>query len=426
VSAEGPALTRAQRAPALGFILVTLLLDVAGLGIIIPVMPKLITHLTGGTISDAARWGGWMAFTYAAMQFFFAPIMGALSDRFGRRPVLLASLFGFGLDYLFMAFAPTIGWLFVSRVIAGIMGASFTTGAAYIADISPPEKRAQNFGMIGAVFGLGFILGPLLGGLLGPYGARVPFIASAALALINCLFGFFVLPESLKAEHRRPLDWRRANPWGSLTGLKKHPVILGLVASLVLVQIAAHAVQSNWSYYTIEKFQWTERTVGVSLAVIGLAVAIVQGGLIRVVIPKLGQTRSVYTGLALYSAGFFLFAAATSTWMMFAFTAVYCMGGIAGPAIQGLISGSVPPNEQGELQGALTGILSLTSIVGPLLMSNVFAYFSGPNAPVYFPGAALALGGILTLISAFLARSSLHRTVTMASAVAGSQPSPDS
>ena len=407
------------RAPAMGFILVTLLIDVAGLGIIIPVMPKLITHLTGGTLSDAARWGGWMAFTYAGMQFFFAPIMGGLSDRFGRRPVLLASLFGFGVDYLFMALAPTIGWLFVSRVIAGIMGASFTTGAAYIADVSPPEKRAQNFGMVGAVFGLGFILGPLIGGLLGPYGARVPFIASAVLALVNWLFGFFVLPESLKPEHRRPFDWKRANPVGSLTNLRKFPVIFGLVASLVLLQIAAHAVQSNWSYYTIEKFQWTERTVGMSLAAVGLAVAIVQGGLIRVVIPWLGQQRSVYTGLAFYSLGFFLYAFATSTWMMFAFTAIYCLGGIAGPAIQGLISGQVPPNEQGELQGALTSLMSLTSIAGPLLMANVFAWFSGTSAPFYFPGAALALGGVMSLAAALLARTSLRRTAPRVNASVG-------
>lgn len=401
---------KSSRAPAMWFILVTLLIDVAGLGIIIPVMPKLITHLTGGTMSDAARWGGWMTFAYAGMQFFCAPVMGALSDRFGRRPVLLASLFGFGLDYLFMAFAPSIGWLFVSRVIAGIMGASFTTGAAYIADVSPPEKRAQNFGMIGAVFGLGFIIGPLTGGLLGQYGARVPFIAAATLALVNWLFGFFVLPESLKPEHRRAIDWKRANPVGSVGNLRRYPVIFGLVASLVLVQIAAHAVQSNWSYYTIEKFHWTERTVGASLAVVGLAVAIVQGGLIRTVIPRLGQQRSVYFGLLFYSAGFFLYAFATSTWMMFAFTAIYCMGGIAGPAIQGLISGQVPPNEQGQLQGALTSMMSLTSIVGPLLMANVFAWFSGPQAPFYFPGAALALGGLLSLVSAVMARSSLRRT----------------
>jgi DHA1 family tetracycline resistance protein-like MFS transporter len=362
-------------------------------------------------MSDAAQWGGWMTFAYAAMQFFCAPIMGGLSDRFGRRPVLLASLFGFGIDYLFMAVAPSIAWLFLGRVIAGAMGASFTTAAAYIADVSPPERRAQNFGMIGAVFGLGFILGPLAGGLLGPYGARVPFIASAVLALLNALYGYFVLPESLAPENRRRFDWRRANPLGSLKQLRKYPVILGLVSSLVLVQIAAHAVQSNWSYYTIEKFQWSERTVGLSLAMIGFAIGIVQGVLIRVIIPKLGQEHSVFVGLGLYSLGFFLYAFATSTWMMFAFTCVYALGGIAGPAIQGLIAGQVPPSEQGELQGGLTSLLSLTTIVGPLVMANVFAWFSGPQAPIYFPGSALALGGVLTLISALLARSSLRRTV---------------
>ena len=400
-----------KRIPALGFILVTLLIDVTGLGIIIPVMPKLITHLTAGTMSEAARWGGWMTFSYAAMQFFCAPIMGALSDRFGRRPVLLASLFGFGLDYVFMAVAPTIWWLFLSRIIAGVMGASFTTASAYIADVSPPEKRAQNFGMIGAVFGMGFILGPLVGGLLGPYGARVPFIASAILTLINWLYGYFVLPESLAPEHRRRFEWKRAHPAASLSNLRRYPVILGLVASLVLVQIAAHSVQSNWSYYTIEKFQWNERMVGLSIAMVGLAVGVVQGGLIRVIIPKLGQIRSVYAGLGLYSLGFFLYAAATATWMMFAFTVVYCLGGIAGPAIQGLISGQVPPNEQGELQGALTSLMSLTAIVGPPLMANTFAWFTGPSAPFYFPGAALTLGGILTLIGAIMARNSLTRTV---------------
>lgn len=398
------------REPALGFILVTLLIDVTGLGLIIPVMPSLITHLTGGTMSDAARWGGWMVFAYAAMQFTCAPILGSLSDRYGRRPVLLASLFGFGIDYLVMAVAPTIGWLFASRVVAGILGASFTTAAAYIADVSPPERRAQNFGMIGAAFGLGFILGPLLGGFLGAYGPRVPFIAAAVLTLVNWLYGYFVLPESLRPEHRRPFDWRRANPAGALGGLRRHPVILGLVWSLVLVQIAAHAVQSNWSYYTMEKFGWNERMVGLSLAVIGLAVGLVQGGLVRAVIPRIGTARSVYAGLGLYSLGYLLYAFANRTWMMFAFTAVYCLGGIAGPALQGIISTEVPASEQGELQGALTSLMSLTSIVGPPLMTNVFAWFTRPTGPIYLPGAAMLLGGGLTLVSALLARQSLRRT----------------
>lgn len=401
-----------SRTPALGFILITLLIDVMGLGIIIPVMPKLITHLTGGTISDAARWGGWMTFAYAAMQFLCAPIMGALSDRYGRRPVLLASLFGFGVDYLVMALAPTIWWLLASRMVAGMMGASFSTASAYIADVSPPEKRAQNFGMIGAVFGLGFILGPLLGGLLGPYGARVPFIVSAALALLNWLYGYFVLPESLKPESRRAFNWKRANPIGSLAALQRHPIISGMIVSFMLITIAAHAVQSNWSYYTIEKFGWTERTVGLSLTVVGAAVAIVQGGLVRVAIPRLGQVRSVYVGLGMNSLGLLLYGVASSTWMMFVFTLIYSLGGIAGPALQGLISSQVSGNEQGELQGALTSLMSLTSVVGPLIMANVFAFFTGPQAPVHLPGAAMLLGSVLVLIAAVLARSSLKRTVT--------------
>jgi DHA1 family tetracycline resistance protein-like MFS transporter len=410
-----------RRTPAIGFIFVTLLIDVIGFGIIIPVMPKLITQLTGGTMSDAARWGGFMIFAYATMQFICAPIMGSLSDRFGRRPVLLASLFGFGVDYLFLALAPTIGWLFVGRVIAGMMGASFTTGAAYIADVSPPEKRAQNFGMVGAVFGLGFIVGPLLGGLLGPLGPRVPFIASAGLTFLNWLYGFFVLPESLPKENRRAFDWKRANPIGALAALRRYPVITGLVTSLVLVYISAHAVQSNWSYYTMEKLKWNERMIGISLTVVGAAAALVQGVLVRAIVPRLGPTRSVYVGLGLYSLGYFLYAIATKSWMMFSFTAIYCLGGIAGPALQGIISGQVPQNEQGELQGALTSLASLTAIVGPLIMSNTFAYFTRPTAPVYFPGAAMLLGAALTLASAVLARKSLKRTVPIpVPAVSGS------
>ena len=315
-----------KRSAALGFIIVTLLIDVTGLGIIIPVMPKLITELTGGTMSDAARVGGWMMFSYAIMQFICSPIMGGLSDRFGRRPVLLASLFGFGIDYLFLAMAPTIGWLFVGRVIAGIMGASMTTAMAYIADVSPPEKRAQNFGMIGALFGLGFILGPLIGGLLGPFGSRVPFFASAVLTLLNWLYGYFVLPESLAPDHRRRFEWKRATPVGSLANLGRHPVIMGLIGSLVLVQIAAHAVQSNWSYYTMEKFHWDSRMVGISIAIVGVAAATVQGGLVRVIIPKLGASRSVYVGLGMYAIGFTLFALATKTWMML--TKVASMGAL--------------------------------------------------------------------------------------------------
>lgn len=396
-----------KKSPAIGFIFITLLIDVMGLGIIIPVMPKLISELVGGSLSDAARYGGWILFSYSFVQFICAPIVGGLSDQFGRRPVLLASLLGFALDYMFVAYAPSILWLFVGRIIAGVMGASFTTGAAYIADVSTPEKRAQNFGLIGAAFGLGFIIGPVLGGLLGQYGSRVPFLAAAGLSMLNFLYGLFILPESLKLENRRKFSWKRASPVGALKHLKKYPVISGLIISLALLYVAMHAVQSNWSYYTMEKFQWDERIIGYSLGAMGLLGAIVQGGLIRLIIPKLGQKRGVYVGLFLYSVGFVLFAFARETWMMFAFMIPYILGGIAGPSLQGIISTQVPSNEQGELQGALTSLMSLTSIIGPPLMSNLFYFFTKTEAPVYFPGAPMLTAAVLTLLSAYLARKSL-------------------
>lgn len=400
-----------QKNPALGFIFITLLIDVTGLGIIIPVLPSLIQELTGGTLSEASMYGGWLLFAYALMQFVCAPVMGGLSDRYGRRPVLLASLFGFGVDYIFLAFAPTLAWLFVGRIIAGIMGASFTTASAYIADVSTPETRAQNFGIIGAAFGLGFIIGPMLGGFLGTFGSRMPFMVAAGLSLLNWLYGFFILPESLKPENRRKFEWSRANAISSLINLKRYPVILGLVASLVMVYISAHAVQSNWAYYTMEKFKWDSKMVGISLAVVGFAFAVVQGGLIRIIIPKLGQQRSVYVGLGLNALGFILFALATQSWMMFAFTVIYCLGGIAGPALQGIISTQVPANEQGELQGALTSLMSVTSIIGPVLMTNTFAYFTDSNAPFYLPGAPMILGAFLTVTATLLARTSLKKTM---------------
>ncbi len=392
-----------RRGPALIFIFITLLIDVTGLGIIIPVVPKLIEQLIDGNISQAARYGGWLTFAYAAMQFIFSPVLGGLSDQYGRRPVLLFSLFGFGLDYVLTGFAPTIEWLFLGRLLAGVTGASFTTASAYIADISTPEKRAQNFGLIGAAFGVGFILGPALGGTLAQFGSRTPFFVAAGLTFLNFLYGLFILPESLAPENRRPFDWRRANPVGSLLNLGRYPVILGLVASLVLIYIAGFSVQGTWTFYTIEKFGWDEQMVGWSLATIGLAFAIVQGGLTRVIIPKLGQERSVYVGLLFSAVGFALFAAATQSWMMFAFMAIYAMGGIAGPSVQGIISTQVPANEQGEVQGALTSLTSTTSIFGPLIMTNLFSYFTSTEAPVYFPGAPYVLSAVLTLISAILA-----------------------
>ena len=395
--------------PAIGFVLVTLLIDMIGFGIIIPVLPGLIQSMTGGSVSMAATYGGFLLVAYSITQFLSSPVVGGLSDRFGRRPILLASLFGFTLDYLFLAFAPSIGWLFVGRIIAGIMGASFTTAGAYIADVSTPENRAQNFGMIGAVFGLGFIIGPLLGGFLGEIGPRVPFFVTAALTALNFVYGWLFLPESLKPENRRAFDWKRANPVGTLMSVLQYKVVAGLFVALTLLNIASHAVQSNWAYYVIEKFQWTTTMIGLSLAVVGLVFVAVQGGLIRIIMPKLGQYRTVYVGLLLYAAGFFLYATANQSWMMYAITVVYCMGGIAGPALQGIIAGEVPPNAQGELQGAFSGLMSITSVVGPLLMNSIFAWFVSSRAPVYFPGAAMLLGAILTIISCLLAHRTFQR-----------------
>jgi DHA1 family tetracycline resistance protein-like MFS transporter len=398
-----------SRKAAVSFIFITLLLDVIGLGLIIPVFPQLIEELIQGNISEASQWAGLLTFAYAIMQFICAPIIGNLSDKYGRRPVLLLSLLGFGIDYIFLSLAPTIWWLFVGRLIAGLFGASFTTATAYIADISTSENRSKNFGMIGAAFGLGFIIGPGLGGLLGGVGPRVPFMAAAVLTLMNLIYGYFVLPESLAKEHRRPFEWKRANPMGSLLQLKKYKGVEGLIVSLIFLYIASHAVQSTWTFFNIEKFQWSNTLMGISLTVIGLLIAIVQGGLIRYINPKLGEERSVYVGLGLYSLGLFLFSFATDGWMMFVFLIPYCLGGIAGPAIQSIISGNVPKNEQGELQGALTSLMSATSIVGPLLMTNLFAWFTRPEGDIKFAGAPFFAGAILMLISAVIAVRSMKK-----------------
>jgi DHA1 family tetracycline resistance protein-like MFS transporter len=395
---------------AIGFIFITLLIDVMGWGLIIPVMADLIAQLKGIPVNEASPYGALLLSVFAITQFIFAPVIGNLSDKFGRRPVLLLSLLGFGIDYIILALAPTYGWLFLGRIIAGVTGASFTTATAYIADVSTDETtRAKNFGLIGAAFGLGFVLGPALGALLATWGIRAPFYAAAALCLLNCLYGFFLLPESLSKENRRPFEWKRANPFGSLKFLTQHPEIGGLAVSFFLIYLGSQSVQGNWNFFTIYRFNWSEKMVGISLAVVGVLVGAVQAGLTRVVIPKIGNEKSIYLGLSLYTVGLVLFAFATQGWMMFAFLVPYCLGGICGPSLQSVISVHVPPNQQGELQGALTSLMSLTTIIGPLIMNSTFSYFTTDKAPFYFPGIHFLIGAVCMLLSVIITNKVLTR-----------------
>jgi len=395
---------------AIGFIFVTLFIDIMGWGLIIPVMAKLISQLKGIPVNEASPYGAFLLTVFASTQFLCAPIVGNLSDKYGRRPVLLFSLLGFGIDYIILALAPAYGWLFIGRVIAGATGASFTTASAYIADVSTdPTERAKNFGMIGAAFGLGFILGPALGWLLSTWGIRAPFWGASVLCLLNCLYGYFVLPESLSKENRRPFEWKRANPFGSLKFLTSHPEIGGLAVSFFLIYLAAQAVQGNWNFFTAYRFGWQEKMIGISLTVVGVLVGGVQAGLTRVVNPKLGNEKSIYLGLSLYTIGLVLFAFATQSWMMFAFLVPYCLGGLAGPALQSVISGHVPPNQQGELQGALTSLMSLTTIIGPPMMSETFAFFTSSKAPFQFPGMHFLIGALFMLLAVIIASRVLSR-----------------
>jgi DHA1 family tetracycline resistance protein-like MFS transporter len=395
---------------AISFIFITLLIDVMGWGLIIPVMADLIAQLKGIPVNEASPYGALLLSVFAIAQFLFAPVIGNLSDRYGRRPVLLLSLLGFGIDYIVLALAPAYGWLFIGRVVAGITGASFTTATAYIADVSTDEtSKAKNFGLFGAAFGIGFILGPALGGLLAHWGIRAPFYAAAILCLVNCIYGYFFLPESLSKEHRRPFEWRGANPFGSLKFLARHPEIGALSVSFFLMSLAGQAVQGNWNFFTIYRFHWTEKMVGISLALVGLMIGLVQAGLTRILNPKIGNEKSIYLGLSLYTIALVLFAFASQGWMMFVFLVPYCLGGICGPSLQSVISGHVSASQQGELQGALTSLMSITTIIGPLIMNNTFSYFTSNSAPFYFPGIHFLIAAVLMLVSIFLTARVLRK-----------------
>ncbi len=390
------------------FIFITVLVDCIGIGIIFPVIASLITEVSHVPVNKATTYSGWMMTLYALMQFIFSPVLGGISDRYGRRPVLLLSLLGLGIDYLFLSVAHTLTLLFIGRIIAGICGASFTTSFAYIADVSPTEKRAQYFGMMGAAFGVGFIIGPVIGALASHWGVRAPFVVAAFLSLLNFLYGYFILPESLKPENRRAFQWKRANPLGAFIQIKKSKNIRTLIFTMFLLYLAGQVMPSIWAFYTKFTYQWSDAEIGYSLAFVGVMVAIVQGGLIKWSQTKLGSHTSIYTGLVFYLVGLTLFAIANQSWMLYAFTFIYALGGIGPPSIQGIISGLVPPNEQGELQGMMTALMSISTILSPLLMTNLFYNFTKPDTIYYFPGAPFAAAAILVLISFFVVKRGIN------------------
>lgn len=385
------------RKHALAFIAVTLLLDTIGFGLIMPVYPRLLVDLTGQSLSRAAVYGGWLGFVYAAMQFVVAPILGNLSDRYGRRRVILFAVGALGIDYIIMGFAPTLAWLFVGRAIAGAAGASFTPAYAYVADISPPDKRAQNFGVVSAAFGIGFIIGPAIGGLLGTLGPRAPFFAAATLSLTNFCYGFFVLPESLPPERRRAFEWRRANPLGTLSQMKKHPVVLGLLCALFLWSLGNQVMPSTWAFYTKLRFGWSEAMIGASFAAVGVVMASSQLVVMRYLVPRLGERRTALIGIASGTVGYAGFGLATAGWMMFALLATWFFAAIVMPTTNALMSHRVSPDAQGELQGAVASLFSLSAIIGPPIMTHLFARFTAPESTVHVPGAAFLAAAVLAL-----------------------------
>jgi len=408
VQQGGPVRSTAQ---ALAFILFTVFLDAVGIGIIIPVIPALLQELVGGELSSVVMYGGWLMVLFAALQFVTAPILGNLSDYFGRRPVLLVSLAAYGADLVIMGIAPSIGWLFVGRALSGIFGATYAVAQAYIADTAPMEQRAKGFGWLGAAYGAGFVIGPAIGGILGNSDPRLPFFVAAALAGVNVIYGYFVLPESLSTANRRKFSLRRAHAVGSLRRMFHYPVVGGLLAALVLYNIANDANPATWTFITIEKFDWTPFDVGMSMTFVGVCIAVFQGGTVGPLVQRLGEHRTIVLTLALCALTYFGFAYAWAGWLMYAWMVPHAFSSIAGPAISSVLSKQVPANEQGELQGALAALRSITHSIAPLIMTGLFSYFSGPAARVYFPGApflaaAVLVAGALWIIVRTLRRAS--------------------
>jgi DHA1 family tetracycline resistance protein-like MFS transporter len=395
---------RHQRASVV-FVLITLFIDVLGIGLVIPILPKLVQSLLGGAVVEASFVYGLLVSLYAIMQFFCAPILGALSDRFGRRPVILLALVGLGCDYVLLSFAPSISWLVLGRIVAGAFGATFTPAAAYIADVSPPEKRAANFGLMGVAFGLGFIAGPALGGLLGATNLHLPFMVCAGLTFLNFLFGLLVMPESLRRENRRALHISQMNPVGALRAVWRYPSVAMVLPVFAAAQLAQQGLQTVWVPYTTYRYGWSVAGVGLSLAIVGLLSAFSQGALVGPMVGRFGEKRTLLGSLSVAVVGMLLFGLASQGWMMYAVTALYCLGlGLLNPSVQGLMSRAVPANEQGLLQGAMTSVMTAAAIVGPLIANGSFALFISPGAPLSLPGAPFFVGGALCGVALWFAR----------------------
>jgi DHA1 family tetracycline resistance protein-like MFS transporter len=389
---------------ALTFVLLSVFIDSLGFGIIIPSLPSVIMELTGETESHAAVWSGYLMAVYALLQFFMAPIFGNLSDRFGRRPILLMSLFAFGVDFLLTGMAMSMTWLFVGRAFAGVFGASFATAGAYIGDISDDATRARNFGFIGAAWGGGFTLGPVIGGFVAEaFDPRAPFFAAAALALANVAFGFFVLPESLPVERRRHFDWRRANPFGALKSLAHLPMVAGLLFAVFLYQVAHDSLPAVWMFYTQLKFGWGPSETGWSLTFVGVMTVIVMGGLTGFAVPRLGERRAIVVGFGLMTLGFIGYALAPQGWMIYPAIVLGSLGGIANPAMQSVMSKQAGPSAQGELQGAVASLASVAAIISPLFMTQLFSRFSTSASPIYLPGAPYLVAGALVFCCVLIA-----------------------
>lgn len=397
------------RRPAVLFIFITLVLDILGIGLIVPVLPKLIQHYQGGDVAAGSFSYGMLAALYALMQFLFAPLIGSISDRYGRRPVILVSLLGSAIDYFLIAFAPNLIWFAIGRIVAGITAANYAAASAYIADVSPPEKRAANFGLIGAAFGIGFIIGPIVGGGLATWGVKVPFFVAGGLTLINWAYGWFVLPESLAPENRRVFSWSRSNPVGALFALRRFPALMGLVTCYFIAVLAHQVYPSIWVLYTTYRYGWTELQTGLSLAAVGVMAGMVQGGLTKRVVGWLGEQKTVRYCLTL---SIFLYAAyglATQPWMIYICIVIGSLSGLVTPAVQSLMSQGVPADEQGALQGSLSSLSSVAGVAGPLLCTQLFGFFIAEKAPAFLPGAPFFLSSVMMMLALFIAVPALKR-----------------